>query len=436
MARPMWQADSTAPAGTRLASTVPVAMLAITVCALAAGCSRYRDQESPPGNTVAQHPDTATRHHRTAVNAQPHRADTATTRDNRIAAAGADGRMSIEPAPDRPNAPPVTVRPPSPAPALTPERSTVPPQRPTVPPQPSADSPQPSAVPAPLQEPKTASGKRVAYAPHIWIDWSIPRVEIESVVAQTEGAIELLLCSRGTKEHESILVTDASAQHIFEATGLIGLTPGKPVGLDPATGQTIPPTGDPVVVQIEWDEKVIPAHEWMLRADSSTPADAIDWVFAGSRDIGERFGAQADGTIICVVDFDTALIAPGESHTSDDAELWLEANPQRIPPRGTPCRVIVRPADPSSPMNLTVTREGQFQWDDRLLSPIELDTIIRRRVARNPDQPVHLSAAPGTDARLARVAARCIIGSGIKQDHLTLSLPDEPSPSPSPSPAP
>lgn len=309
-------------------------------------------------------------------------------------------------------------------------------------------------------EPQLASkAKRVEFAPHIIIDWSIPRIEIGAEVALSDGLIELLLCGRGTKEHESILVTDATAQRIFEAMGLIGLTPGSPVQYDEATESFLPPRGDRVVVEIEYSNRVVGAHEWMHETKDNKPANPINWVFAGSSDVAGRFSANNDGTIVCVVNFDTALIAPDALHTSDDSALWLAVNKQRVPSVGTKCRVFIRAAtgavvspdvdrevattkvispdaetgnpdtgadDPDTgPMRLIVTPEGNFHWGDELLTPVELDGVIRKRIERNPEQPVHLSAIPGTDSRLARVAARCIVGSGIKQSNLTLELLDE-----------
>lgn len=331
----------------------------------------------------------------------------------------------------------------------------------------TAVRPTPKPIPVTQTGPVTQPGvepnsdaKRVEFAPHIVIDWSVPRVEIAAEVALSDGLIELLLCGRGTKEHESILVTDASAQRIFEAMGLIGLTPGSPVQYDEATESFLPPRGDRVNIEIEYNNRVVGAHQWMHETKTDSSADPINWVFAGSRDVAGSFGANGDGTIVCVVNFDTALIAPDALHTADNSALWLAANEKRVPAAGTQCHVFIRPATDTSdktdaitdsnagdtgsgeagadhsdtgPMRLIVTPEGNFHWGNELLTPVELDGVIRERIERNPDQPVHLTAIPGTDARLARVAARCIVGSGIKQSNLTLELPDDGDASSSPS---
>ncbi len=39
------------------------------------------------------------------------------------------------------------------------------------------------------------------------------------------------------------------------------------------------------------------------------PLESLDWVFAGSSTLSDgRFGADSDGTVVCVVDFENALI--------------------------------------------------------------------------------------------------------------------------------
>lgn len=379
----------------------PCYILLATATALAVGCSQTKSPRQAPQSESSQ-----------SESAAKNGSNNRTVDD-----AASDSTMTLmPPVVDENDSFAHAARRPTPAPLATPN-----------PKPPASDQPSPP----PVQEtPPAPEGNRVSFAPGIVIDWSIPRVEIEAEVALPEGPIELLLCSRGTKEHESVLVTDASPQRVFEALGLIGMTPGSPARYDEATGKSIPPSGDRVAIEIEYNEQVVPAHEWVVSSDSLEPVGAIPWVFAGSNRIQQQFGADVDGTIICVVDFDTALIAPAESHSADNAELWLAVNRNRVLPKGAPCRLHLRPMPSGDVMELTVTPEGQFHWNKKLLTPIELDEIIRARVQRNPDQKVRLKAVPGTDPRLARVAARCIVGSGIKQQQLTLELPEDNSPDP------
>ena len=56
---------------------------------------------------------------------------------------------------------------------------------------------------------------------------------------------------------------------------------------------------------------------------------------------GDRFGADLDGTVVTVVDFDTSLIATAAPHTADNSALWLAARTDVIPPRGTRCVLMI-----------------------------------------------------------------------------------------------
>jgi hypothetical protein len=210
----------------------------------------------------------------------------------------------------------------------------------------------------PATQPASAGPK--AYVEGIRIDWQKQIVELDATICLRQGALELFACSPHTKEHESIVVIHARPLHIFEALGLIGLTPGAPPSYDPATDRSTPARGDKVRIEVATSdagqERVFGIHEWMRSSKDGQPMAPRDWVFAGSRKLENgHFAADSEGTLICVVDFDTALIALPESHTSDDAELWLEANTERIPPRGTKCVVRISPAQPRRATTLPAT---------------------------------------------------------------------------------
>ncbi|MEZ6084584.1 MAG: YdjY domain-containing protein [Phycisphaerae bacterium] len=78
----------------------------------------------------------------------------------------------------------------------------------------------------------------------------------------------------GTKEHESILVTGAQPQKIYEALGLIGATTGSPVSFDPATNKRTAASGSPLSIEVAYDANGQAvrhsAHKWMI--DSKTKA--------------------------------------------------------------------------------------------------------------------------------------------------------------------
>ena len=134
------------------------------------------------------------------------------------------------------------------------------------------------------------------------------------------GPLELLACSPKTREHESILVVDARPLHVYQALGLIGLAPGSPSRFDEASRKSIPPSGEPTVVEVRFrlagGEQTVPAEKWLLDVKTKQSPESLNWVFAGSKTLEDgRFLADLDGTVVCVVDFDSALVAVGETHS-------------------------------------------------------------------------------------------------------------------------
>ena len=187
------------------------------------------------------------------------------------------------------------------------------------------------------------------FAPGVRIDWQERTVELDVEIVLRRGPLELLACSPRTREHESILRVRAQPMHIFQAMGLIGLEPGLPLHYDENHDRWIAPTGESLELEVCCREgeqnSFAPVERWLLDVRRGRPPERLDWVFAGSRTFDNgRFGADVDGTVICVVDFDTALIGLGSFHTADNERLWLAANTEAIPPAGSSCTLLIHSA--------------------------------------------------------------------------------------------
>ncbi|MHC5110006.1 MAG: YdjY domain-containing protein [Planctomycetota bacterium] len=187
------------------------------------------------------------------------------------------------------------------------------------------------------------------FAPGVTIDWTRKQVEVETTVVLREGPLELVVCTPGTREHESILVTKAAPARIYQAMGLVGLEPGSPVRYDKANEKLIPPSGQRLELEVSYQsggkQHQHPIDRWLLDAKGKKPGKKVRWVFAGSLVLDDgRFGADADGTVVCVVDFMTGLIAVDTLHVADNDALWLMANPKTIPPAKTDVRLIIKAA--------------------------------------------------------------------------------------------
>jgi len=231
------------------------------------------------------------------------------------------------------------------------------------------------------------------------IDYGRRQVEVDGEVVLREGLLELFACSPNTREYESIVRLDARPTTVFQALGLIGLSPGHPLRINPQTAEIVPPDGDPVRIEVRYRadglEQAVPIENWMRHSEAKTGLPRQEWVFAGSFPVqGRGIAADEEGTIIAVVDFQSAVIALPRHHTASNAELWLEPNTPAIPPVGTPCTVIMRPG----PLRVRLDRFGRLYLGTRPVTFAELAGKLRTWTAESPKARLEVETAPESPA--------------------------------------
>lgn len=271
---------------------------------------------------------------------------------------------------------------------------------------------------AQADQPSHASSDTVVeFAPGLHVDFAHRVVEVEAAVVLREGPLELLACSVGTKEHESILVTQPRPLYIYQAIGMLGIEPGSPMRYDEKEDRWSPPTGERLQIDIRYrkgvEERVAPAASWLVDAKTGQPPKDVQWLFAGSRTFEEdRFGADLEGTVICVVNFDTALICLNALHTADNEALWLAANTQQIPAKGTRCTLLIRSTrPPEADILLDVTAAGRLKQAGAEVTPQEAHRRYNR--VRDQDGRVLLAPAEGCTADEARAAVDRLVEAGV-----------------------
>lgn len=189
--------------------------------------------------------------------------------------------------------------------------------------------------------------KRLSPREEVWIDPARREVIVGGRIAIDRGPIEFLACPQGTKEHESIVATLASARLVHAALLAIGLEPGSPVSFDP---EYVAATGPRVLVRVRWTKPdggrdEVDVRSWVRNVQTGLPLDA-DWVFAGSSfwtdpADGKEYYQADGGDLICVSNFPTATLdLPVESSQSNEA-LLFEAFEGRVPPRDTAVELIL-----------------------------------------------------------------------------------------------
>jgi len=197
-------------------------------------------------------------------------------------------------------------------------------------------------------------------------------VDVESAVCLREGLLELIACTKGTKEHESIVVIKARPAHIHVALLLLGARNGnpamrKPIDKDGSRWIDVPPSGDPVDVYLVFKSKTgtvveRPISDFVTAADrdpdgkpgaagDGAPADVQfphTFVFAGSllRRSGSgprKYLSDLSGNVISVVTFgDELLCLPGiQGH--DNGSLMWQVNATDLPAIGTKVTLRLRP---------------------------------------------------------------------------------------------
>jgi len=189
--------------------------------------------------------------------------------------------------------------------------------------------------------------KRLTPREEVWIDPARREVVVGGRIALASGPIEFFACPAGTKEHESIVATRASARSVHAALLALGLQPGQPVSFDP---EYVAASGPRISIRVRWTaadggEATANARDWIRNTRTTLPLDT-DWVFAGSSfwtdPADGREYYQADGgDLVCVSNFPTAMLdLPVESSQSNEA-LLFEAFEGRVPPHGTTVDLIL-----------------------------------------------------------------------------------------------
>lgn len=182
------------------------------------------------------------------------------------------------------------------------------------------------------------------------LDGKQKRVLVNAYVCLRQGQLEQLLTRKRTKEHEAILAADVDARNIHAALLLAGAEPGSPVKFRP---KFVAPSGPAIKITLEYKDKGktirVPAQEWIRNAKTKKDLDT-DWVFGGSVLIPDPFDKKKqpyyganDGDIICISNFDTAMLDVPFNSPKDNDELVFEANTERIPALETPVLVILEP---------------------------------------------------------------------------------------------
>lgn len=193
------------------------------------------------------------------------------------------------------------------------------------------------------------SWTRLSPRQEIWVDMSSKQVIAGGYICLNAGPLEVFVCPRYTKEHESVVAINASSQQVHAALLAIGAEPGKPVQW---IDEYQPATGDVIEVSVMWkqdDELVTRRGQEMILNIKTGKTMQHDWVFGGS--IIETIEATEDspaqtyyladsGELVCVSNFSTATMDVPVRSSDANEGLLFEAHTPNIPDVGTKVYVI------------------------------------------------------------------------------------------------
>jgi hypothetical protein len=188
--------------------------------------------------------------------------------------------------------------------------------------------------------------------PGIVVDTKAREVRLEGEVCLQRGSLELLVCSPGTREHESIIVVKAKPSHVVFALALVGLSPGQP-GYTTEGGSFSPPGGTVVdiiarfaVAKPDGKTEIVEVPAWKLLKPAGSQSGIerpLQWVYVGRPSEAALRAADQEGTVVCLSNFTEAVLDVPFESTSVNADLLYEANPAIVPPVKTPVEIILRP---------------------------------------------------------------------------------------------
>lgn len=193
-------------------------------------------------------------------------------------------------------------------------------------------------------------------------------VDVEGSVCLHRGTLELVACTKGTKEHESIVAIEAKPMHLHAALLLLGAKPGSPATRQQLGDQAerwfdVPPSGGPVdvflvlkdsegrLVEHPISEFIAPSNKrsgHSASADKPAKFPTHTFLFAGSVLYGDgpgprRYLSDESGNVISLSTFGDELLCLPAIHSQDAEALLWQVNATNLPAVGANVTLRLRP---------------------------------------------------------------------------------------------
>ncbi len=276
----------------------------------------------------------------------------------------------------------------------------------------------------PVNLPEAEKNKDVIRSiPNIVIDRQNRTVTVAGFVCMREGFLELFATANGIREWESLVELKATPLNVNVALILLGLAPGNPVTWTDK-GEFLPPAGPVVRIFIEFDkdgkQQRVEANEWLIDNATDKMAAPQKWVYCGGASRNGVFLADYEGTVVCTVNFPTAILdLPFESNSKGKYPegLSFKCRTDVIPPVGTPIKLVLQATGdvikgPKQTWVLIIDKNGKMTLEGQPSSLEDLEAKLAKKDAylRN----VQIQADPDSAVKLSLQAMRLITKFGLE----------------------
>jgi hypothetical protein len=156
----------------------------------------------------------------------------------------------------------------------------------------------------------------------------------------TNVLLEYAVVHSSGKVHESLIRTEVDPYHVHLAMLLLGVNERASQAaqdLRPASRQ-----GEPVSIWVSWQAgaKKVRLEDWIFNRETGKPMARGPWTYNGSSVEDGTFLAQANGSVVAIIEDAGALInnpRPG----SENDEIWFPVE-KGIPGLDTPVEVTIK----------------------------------------------------------------------------------------------
>lgn len=212
-------------------------------------------------------------------------------------------------------------------------------------------------------ESKQSANPNTRLLPHICIDHERHVLDLEMTVIpldQLEAWLELLVCTKVGRDHESILTVKVGPSYVHLALLMMGLEPGSPMFWNvknDGIGIEKLPSRPCIAVSAIYAQRArlveFPINKWVLNQLSGKILSDDIWVFAGSKFIeieGRKvYLADLNGFVLTLVNFgDELLTRPTVMTELNDEQSWVAVR-EMIPPVGAVVTLRPHPLSAAHP---------------------------------------------------------------------------------------